>query len=307
MSSQNDSGGARKFALISAGASFSNMVASAVTNPLDVIKVRQQLQTQAPGGTANAFWTHARRMVHTEGAMSLTNGLVPSMWREIVYSGLRLGAYEFFKDSLHSASKGTLRQDGLSLKVISASLAAALGSGIANPTDLVKVRMQAHYPDGSPYRSARHALMSVYREGGGNFKGGLVSMYRGVDATIARGLAFSVSQVVSYDQIKYSIKSRELMQEGTGLHIVASSIAGLICSIASNPVGEFNVVKVRLMNDKNRQIRGISDCVRIILRQEGVMGFYKGFGMCWARLGMHTIITFIVFERFRSLVGITPM
>lgn len=61
--------------------------------------IHLQRPRKAPGGTKNAFWTHSRRMVQTEGAMSLMNGLVPSMWREIAYSGIRLGAYEFFKDS----------------------------------------------------------------------------------------------------------------------------------------------------------------------------------------------------------------
>ena len=45
-----------------------------------------------------------------------------------------------------------------------------------------------------------------------------------------------------------------------------------------------DVVKVRVMNDKERQFKGISDCVRTFLRKEGPLAFYKGFGMCWARV-----------------------
>lgn len=48
---------------------------------------------------ANAFWTVGIRMAQTEGAKSLMNGLSASMMREIVYSGIRLGTYELFKDA----------------------------------------------------------------------------------------------------------------------------------------------------------------------------------------------------------------
>ena len=45
-----------------------------------------------------------------------------------------------------------------------------------------------------------------------------------------------------------------------------------------------DVVKVRVMNDRERQFKTVFDCVRIILKQEGPMAFYKGFSMCWARV-----------------------
>lgn len=44
------------------------------------------------------------------------------------------------------------------------------------------------------------------------------------------------------------------------------------------------MVKVRLMNDKKHEYKGTFDCVRQIMVKEGVFGFYKGFGMCWARV-----------------------
>lgn len=45
-----------------------------------------------------------------------------------------------------------------------------------------------------------------------------------------------------------------------------------------------DVVKVRLMNDKARQFTGVVDCIRDIISKEGPLAFYKGFGMCWARV-----------------------
>ena len=78
-------------------------------------QVRQQLRTQGTfasllsgvkltfrketGSKANTFWTVGRDMVRTEGTMSLMKGLTASMLREVTYSGIRMGTYEYFKDA----------------------------------------------------------------------------------------------------------------------------------------------------------------------------------------------------------------
>ncbi|KAH9014170.1 mitochondrial carrier domain-containing protein [Lactarius deliciosus] len=265
---------------------------------------------------------------------------------------------------IHGLAPGTLATDGLTLKVLAASVAATLGSTVANPTDLVKglsllllrphslfflrrteshgatptmatVRMQAHYPTGgSPYRSTRHAFASIWREGS------LRALYRGTDATTLRGVVLSVSQICAYDQLKQSLKRRGVMQEGLALHFTASMLAGFICSqprlipSVRSPIhhsilfftrcviglkhAHVDVVKVRVMNDKEHKFGNVLDCVRTMLRQEGPMAFYKGFSMCWARvhfirlrlrslnlepiqLGAHTVLCFVVaFERLRD-------
>ena len=80
--------------------------------------------------------------------------------------------------------------------------------------------MQAHYPDGSPYKNMRHAFASIWREGG------VRALYRGVYPTTARGIVLSVSQICSYDQAKQVLKRRGLMREGVELHFAASMFAG---------------------------------------------------------------------------------
>ncbi|KAI0743363.1 hypothetical protein C8Q80DRAFT_1106739 [Daedaleopsis nitida] len=292
-----------QYALKFVGAAISNMASSAFCNPTDIIKVRQQLRTQTPGARANAFWTVGVEMARTEGIRSLAGGVSASLLRELVYSGLRMGTYEYFKDKLYEASKGALSREGLSLKIAAATIAATIGSSLANPADLVKgqysatalramifpVRMQAYYPNGSPYRSMRHAFASIWQEGAqkavaasaSSVSGGLGALYRGVEATTIRGIVLSATQICSYDQIKQSLKKRGVMQEGVPLHFVASTFAGLFCSITSNPV---DVIKVRLMNDKAHRYKGAFDCVRQVMVNEGPFGFFKGFGMCWARV-----------------------
>ncbi|KZT39129.1 mitochondrial carrier [Sistotremastrum suecicum HHB10207 ss-3] len=243
-------------------------------------------------------------MVKNEGALSLMGGFTASMMREVSYSGIRLGAYEYFKDKIRVGLDGRVHPDGLLVKIMAASAASSIGSAIANPTDLVKVRMQAYYPQGRPYRTTLGAFRSVFQEGGGALMAGIKSLYRGTSATTTRGVILSVSQICAYDQTKQSLKSGGWLEEGFGLHFAASMFAGLFCSITSNPV---DVIKVRLMNDKERKLGGIVGTLKGMLRNEGALSLWKGFSMCWARLGTHTVVTFVVFERFREWTGIAPM
>lgn len=95
--------------------------------------------------------------------------------------------------------------------------------------------MQAYYPEGRPYRSTRSTFAAVFREGMHSpafashpILGGFRALYRGVEATTVRGVVLSISQISSYDHIKQTLKHRGLMQEGLGLHLTASVLAGYV-------------------------------------------------------------------------------
>ncbi|KAJ1307262.1 hypothetical protein OPQ81_001375 [Rhizoctonia solani] len=263
------------------GAGLSNMFSSAITNPIDVIKVRQQLQTDR--STSRSFFNVARGMVESEGALSLMNGVSASVLREGIYATIRLGTYEAHKDLLYELSDGVLTREGIPLKALSGLMSGAIGATVANPTDLIKIRMQAYHNTPVP-----------------EYAGILSSL----SATVTRGAVITVAQIGSYDHFKQVAKGRRLMHEGMPLHLTSSLFAGLVCSIASNPV---DVIKVRLMNDHERVYRGVVDCIIKTLRKEGPLAYYKGFGMCWIRLGSHTTLTLLLYEQLRAWAGVRPL
>ncbi|KAG9079950.1 hypothetical protein FRC06_007264, partial [Ceratobasidium sp. 370] len=232
--------------------------------------VRQQLQTDAP--QSRHFFRLAKEIISIEGPTALMSGVRASMLREGIYATIRLGTYEAHKDagSRHrqphrSSQRQALETANYSLLTWFAWL----------------VRMQArHIPPKPEYSTISSALGSVYAEGGGTLSGGLRSLWRGTAATVTRGAVITTAQIGSYDHFKQVVKGRGLMQEGVPLHLTSSLFAGLVCSIVSNPV---DVIKVRLMNDRAREYNGILDCIVKTIRNEGLLGYYKGFGMCWIR------------------------
>ena len=129
----------------------SAQVAALFTNPIDVVKIRLQLQGEgkssgvgpsASSPVAGAAGATAGRRSHglfsmfgfilrEEGLAAFWKGVVPSLLREITYSSIRLGAYEPLRNCLSSEEE---RADGggqaaLWKKLLAGATAGAVGSG----------------------------------------------------------------------------------------------------------------------------------------------------------------------------------
>lgn len=119
-------------------------VASGVaTHPIDIVKTRMQIQTPRPDGTK-----HYRNLVHGLatiareegiGRRGVCKGLEASAMREASYSTLRVGLYEPVKRIL-----GADKPDSsICRKFAAGAIAGMTGSAVANPVDLIKMRMMA--------------------------------------------------------------------------------------------------------------------------------------------------------------------
>jgi len=119
-----------------------NSFASFLMNPCDVIKIR--LQTQGHNGLPNLYksTSHAAKtIVAEEGVFRAWGGLwfpgiTASMLREASYSSFRFGLYTPVK-KLYRADENP---NNIFLKIGAGATSGAVGSMLAVPTDVVKVR-----------------------------------------------------------------------------------------------------------------------------------------------------------------------
>ena len=102
-----------------------------------------------------------RTIMYEEGVMGLYKGLSSSLLREATYSTVRMGLYEPFKNLLRTQSD---KQDSLFKKIIAGGLSGAFGAAFATPTDLIKIRLQAH--SGPHTQTAYSAFKSILKEEG---------------------------------------------------------------------------------------------------------------------------------------------
>lgn len=122
-------------------AGLSNAIAACCTNPVDVVKVRMQLAgvKELTACEAHTVLAATRKLWRTEGLPGLYRGLAPSVLRELSYSGVRMGLYEPVREALLRAAPFA---PALLVKIAAGACTGAIGSVLANPFDLLKVRMQ---------------------------------------------------------------------------------------------------------------------------------------------------------------------
>lgn len=88
------------------------------------------------------------------------------------------------------------------------------------------------------------------------------------------------------------------IEEGLRAHLGAAMIAGLVTTTVSTPA---DVVKSVVMNSKTR-ISPI-ECFTRIVTTEGLGGLMRGWTANYARLGPHSLITIVTYERLRTALG----
>ncbi|KMT08624.1 hypothetical protein BVRB_6g139010 [Beta vulgaris subsp. vulgaris] len=305
-----------------------SIIAGCSTHPLDLIKVRMQLQGEPTTTTttnlrpALAFHpssgTHTIslptsapapprvgpvgvgvRIIQQEGVAALFSGVSATVLRQTLYSTTRMGLYDILKRKWADPNNGSLP---LGRKIAAGLVAGGIGAAVGNPADVAMVRMQA---DGRlpisqrrNYKSVLDAIQRMCKDEG------IVSLWRGSSLTVNRAMLVTASQLASYDQIKESILDRGVMKDGLGTHVTASFAAGFVAAVVSNPV---DVIKTRVMNMKvgngeTAPYNGALDCALKTVRSEGPMALYKGFIPTISRQGPFTVVLFVTLEQVRKIL-----
>ncbi len=305
-----------------------SIIAGCSTHPLDLLKVRMQLQgeTQVPNPAvqnlrpALAFPTNAAptavhapppppprvglvtvgvRIVQQEGVAALFSGVSATVLRQTLYSTTRMGLYDILKKKWTDPATGNMP---LMSKIGAGLVAGGIGAAVGNPADVAMVRMQAdgRLPPAQRrnYKSVLDAIARMSKQEG------ITSLWRGSSLTVNRAMLVTASQLASYDQIKETIIQKGLMKDGLGTHVTSSFSAGFVAAVASNPV---DVIKTRVMNMKVEPgaappYTGALDCALKTVRAEGPMALYKGFIPTISRQGPFTVVLFVTLEQVRKLL-----
>jgi solute carrier family 25 oxoglutarate transporter 11 len=269
-------------------------IGGAVAHPLDLIKVRMQLQTE----TKLNMLQMGRSIATAEGARGLLKGVDASIARQLVYSGTRFGMYDILKSAAGEGS-GPL---SMPAKVVCAAGAGFMGAFVGNPGDLAMVRMQA---DGKLPEAQRRGYRNIFdavRKIAGSE--GVFSMWQtGVVPNMNRAAIITVGQLAAYDQCKQILQANGA-PDGIPTHFGASFMAAFIASVMSNPV---DVAKTRLMNQGSgpdaTRYTGTFNAMTTMIRTEGPLSLYKGFAATFARQCPYVVVTWISVEQMKKMMA----
>ncbi|KAM5583392.1 mitochondrial uncoupling protein 2 [Rosa sericea] len=277
---------------------FAACFAEFCTIPLDTAKVRLQLQKKAVVGDAagapkyRGLLGTMATIAREEGLAALWNGIIPGLQRQCIYGGLRIGLYDPVK--LFLVGSAFVGDIPIYHKVLAALLTGALAIVVANPTDLVKVRLQAEgkLPAGVPrrYSGAKDAYFTIVRQEG------LGALWTGLGPNVARNAIINAAELASYDQVKETVLKIPGFTDNIFTHLLAGLGAGFFAVSIGSPV---DVVKSRMMGDPT--YKNTIDCFVKTLKYEGFLAFYKGFLPNFGRLGSWNVLMFLMLEQAKSV------
>ncbi|WIA09470.1 hypothetical protein OEZ85_008871 [Tetradesmus obliquus] len=278
---------------------FSGAIAGALTAtfvcPLDVLKTRLQVQRIASSQRVGIAGGLAG-IVRQEGFGGLYRGLTPTLMALLPNWAVYFTVYGRLKTTL------TTRPGGRTVPATPAiHMTAAAGAGVAtlivtNPLWVIKTRLQTQhmaigYGKASlrPYRGTFDALARITREEG------LRGLYSGLAPSMA-GICHVAIQFPLYEASKLNAATRRGCRTdelSASELVVTSAFSKMVASTITYP---HEVVRSYMHVTGSGPWNGLSEACRVIFREDGIRGFYRGCGTNLLRTTPAAALTFTSFE-----------
>lgn len=209
-----------------------------------------------------------------------------------MFAGLRIGLYVPIRNAicgeLKPGENPTLLQ-----KIMAGMTTGAIGITVANPTDVVKIRMQAQGqlpPAERPYNGSIDCYKKTMA------KDGAKGLWVGWGPNVMRNSVINAAEIASYDQFKQIATQNFGMSDGIHTHCTCAFSAGFVATVVGSPV---DVLKTRLMNMSAGE--SAASMVQGMVQKEGLGSFYKGFTANFMRLGSWNCCMFVTLEQIKGL------
>lgn len=273
------------------------VVACIICAPLDVVKVRMQVQ----GSVKNAKYTGAysiiKNMIFEEGIRGCFKGLGPALLTTPVFWGIYWCSYNMMMDSLPT------QYPSVPIPVwhiSSAVIAGCAGDVFTNPFWVVRTRIQTLIMHSSdiplniiPKQEILSNNISAYQMFKVIFKEeGFVGFYKGLGASLL-GLSHVALQFPLYEYLKMKCREYRQGQEHVQDILAASVISKLTASVFTYP---HEMLRSRLQDARNIRGKGLIHLTKEIIRKEGLLALWTGFPLNVVRVIPATGSTFLTYE-----------
>mgnify|MGYP001607857374 CR=1 FL=1 len=204
----------------------SGILATMVIQPVDMIKVRIFLASEA-GGAINPIKI-TKDFYSQNGLKGFYKGLDSAILRQALYATTRLGIFYSLIDYFKNQDKGNV---SFIKKSISSMTAGAIAAVFANPADLILVRMQS---DGLLPPEQRRNYKNVFEAFSKVIKDeGIIRLWRGCGPTAFRAVVINWSLLAPFEELKDQLKTT--IPDLKKRTVVASLLASVIGSFISLP------------------------------------------------------------------------
>ncbi|XP_047993633.1 mitochondrial glutamate carrier 1-like [Leguminivora glycinivorella] len=250
--------------------------------PIDLVKTRLQNQVIGPNGEKQYknMLDCFKKTYAAEGYFGMYRGSAVNIILVTPEKAIKLACNDMFRYylTLPDGSLPVFRQ------MIAGGGAGACQIVVTTPMELLKIQMQdagrlaaQAKKEGKKFerQTAMQLINKLLAERG------IMGLYKGLGATAARDISFSVIYFPSF-AILNDLGPKQPGATGPPFwwSFISGCMAGCIAAVGVNPL---DVVKTRMQTltkgAGERQYSGIVDCITSTLKNEGVMAFFKG-GAC---------------------------
>ncbi|KAM7258456.1 hypothetical protein ACFE04_014197 [Oxalis oulophora] len=315
----------RRATIDAAAGAFSGAVSRTFTSPLDVIKIRFQVQLEPTstwallrGNLAGAskytgIAQATKDILKEEGLRGFWRGNVPALLMVMPYTSIQFVVLQKFKQLATGSSK---KEDHLHLNpllsYLSGSVAGCAATIGSYPFDLVRTILASQ---GEPkvYPNMRSVILEIVRKRG--FKG----LYSGLSPTLVEIIPYAGLQFGTYDTFKRWMKGWNQFRYpnsvtaggGDGLSSFQIFLCGLMAGTGAKLVCHpLDVVKKRFQVEglqrhprygarfgvEHPPYKNMFDGFWKIMQSEGWAGLYKGITPSLVKSAPAGAITFVAYE-----------
>ncbi|TKR86867.1 hypothetical protein L596_011374 [Steinernema carpocapsae] len=274
----------------------SGILSRACIQPLDVLKIRFQLQEEPLRGHTRGKYYGVFQAIslicREEGVRALWKGHVPAQGLSAVYGIVQFTSFDFL--SWHANRIPAARNNGTMCDFACGAVAGSMAMAAAMPLDVIRTRLVAQ-SDVKVYRGTGHAIVKIWKREGirGYFKGLTPSLLQVAPFT---GLQFAIYNAVNAVWIKY-ISSNE-----TSSALISGAVAG---SCAKTILYPLDMVRHRLQVlaidrgekfGKTTQHRGFISSMRGIVKRESAMALFKGLWPSMIKAAASSGLSFLFYK-----------
>lgn len=271
--------------------------------PLDVVKIRLQVQLEAGAAGKYRGLTHAvSTILREEGVRAMWAGTTPALLLWVPYTAIQFTVLNAFKDAADEwerARPGSTR--GVPMNFIGGAVAGSAATVVTYPFDVIRTLLASQ---GHPkvYKGILDAAAGVARE-----RGVARGLYAGISVTLAEIAPASAVQFGSYAALK--TRFPEIFGEND---FACGFAAGTVARLVIHPL---DVVKKRFQvagfsrnlaygaRVDTHAYRNFFTAVSAIAQKEGALGFYKGLAPSLMKSAPASAVTFAVFESVRRALS----
>ncbi len=274
----------------------------AVCQPLDVLKIRLQVQLESGAGAKyRSLPQTASCILREEGITAFWKGHLPAQCLSVTYGVVQFASFEALTKAAFLANPRATPDGALGsvLHFFCGATAGVAGTVFSYPFDVVRTRLVAQ-PGKGVYSGSVQAFRAIVSS-----SEGARGLFRGIVPTFASIAPYSGLQFGFYNAFMQladlAIPDGDKMSSGKS--IASGAMAGLCAKIAVFP---FDTTKKRMQVSgfsegrrgmgRTLHCHGMLDCMRATVRTEGPRGLFKGLSPGLIKAVIVTSINFWLYE-----------